>query len=66
MKAYCPKCGAEMKARFDGDRLVAARGERGDMDFSQAIAAEVSREFFEDSSERSKRYERVFTGAVIL
>lgn len=52
LKAFCPKCGIEMKSRFDGDRLVEARCERGDMDFSRAVAAELSREFFEDSSGR--------------
>lgn len=50
LKAFCPKCGAEMKARFDGDRLVAARCENGDMDFSMEVAAALSRDFFEDST----------------
>jgi predicted RNA-binding Zn-ribbon protein involved in translation (DUF1610 family) len=52
LKAFCPKCGVEMKARFDGARLVEARCESGNMDFSRAVAGELSREFFEDSSGR--------------
>ena len=43
-----------MKARFDGDRLVEAWCESGDMYFSRAVAAELSREFFEDSGDRER------------
>jgi hypothetical protein len=49
MEAYCPKCGVEMKVRFDGDRLVEARCESGDMPLSRAVTAELSRDFFESS-----------------
>jgi hypothetical protein len=52
MKAYCPKCGAVMNARFDGARLVEAECERGHMWLSQVVTEEVSREFFEASESR--------------
>lgn len=52
-----------MRARFEGDRLLAAECERGKMHLSRAVAAGISNVFFE-KSEELERKAPLFSGSL--